>query len=205
MNSQGPEYSCGVVRQFPSTQKLWAWGRPGANRYQFEFAIPSEGILFTRTSTTNWIALNWSGANVLLDGRTYNVRVRISKTAGATWCTWGETCLVTISNGQGEMVLEGGSDGADALPGESRMTVWPNPNRGEALSFRIDGFSATDEAVSIELFDLLGNRVISTTRAAQDGSVNGSLDLPADLGTGMYVMHVTSGGRSWTERVVMQR
>jgi hypothetical protein len=203
VNSQGPEYSCGVVRQFPSTQKLWAWGRPGANRYQFEFAIPSEGILFTRTSTTNWIALNWSGANVLLDGRTYNVRVRISKTAGATWCPWGETCLVTISNG-GEMV-EGTSSSASDMVLDTRMTVWPNPNRGEALSFRIDGLGATDDAVSIELFDLLGNRVITTTRAAQDGVVNGSLDLPADLGTGMYVMHVSSGDRAWTERVVLQR
>lgn len=203
VNSQGPEYSCGVVRQFPSTQKLWAWGRPGANRYQFEFAIPSEGILFTRTSTTNWIALNWSGANVLLDGRTYNVRVRISKTAGATWCPWGETCLVTISNG-GEMV-EGTTSNSSDMVLDTRMTVWPNPNRGEALSFRIDGLGATDDAVSIELFDLLGNRVITTTRAAQDGVVNGSLDLPADLGTGMYVMHVTSGDRAWTERVVLQR
>ncbi|MBK8228152.1 MAG: T9SS type A sorting domain-containing protein [Flavobacteriales bacterium] len=200
-----PEYSCGVTRQAPSSQKIWAFARPGADLYQFEFRVPSEGIQFLKTSTTHWTKLNWTGANALLNGTTYEVRVRISKNDGLSWCPYGDVCQVTIDNSTGELVTIGSESVGNQSMQETRMTVWPNPNRGELLNMSIDGFTATDAAFTFDLYDMLGNRVLSTTRAAQEGSVNGVLELPASLGTGIYVLHVTGAGNSWTERVVLQR
>jgi hypothetical protein len=207
VNSQGfAEFSCGVVRQFPSSNKIWAWSRPGANKYQFEFSIPAEGILFTRNSNTNWIALSWSSGTQLLDGRTYNVRVRVSKTNGATWCPWGETCTVAINNGSSGMAAETNApvSGTEATISD-RLLVWPNPNRGEQLNLRIDGLTSAAGTMTVDLYDLVGNRVMALTKAVQDGHVNGAIELPADLSTGMYMLQVNGAGRTWTERVVIQR
>jgi hypothetical protein len=72
----------------------------GANRYQFRFSQPNEGVVAVRTSTNYILQLNWvTGA--LLAGETYDVEVRVSKNNGATWCTndaavWGPVCQVTI-------------------------------------------------------------------------------------------------------------
>jgi len=198
-------FSCGVTRPINAPSTIRAFARTGANRYQFEFSVPSEGILFTRIATTNWIRLDLVGGNQLQNGTTYDVRVRISKNGGATWCPYGEACQVTIDNGTGsQLVGMAPSEGSIDIAEASRMTVWPNPNRGESLNINIAGFTETNAVFTIDLFDLLGNRVMTTTRAAQDGVVNGTIELPESLGTGMYVVHVTGAGSVWTERIVMQ-
>ncbi|MBK6342678.1 MAG: T9SS type A sorting domain-containing protein [Flavobacteriales bacterium] len=200
-----PEYSCGVTRQAPSNQKIWAFARAGADIYQFRFSVPSEGIVFNRNSPTHWMALSGPGAGAFQNGTTYEVQVRISKDDGATWCPFGEVCQVTIDNGGGELMLDGASSAGHEAAVESRMTVWPNPNRGELLNMSITGFTQHDAVFTFDLYDMLGNRVVTSTCAAQDGTLNGSLELPASLSTGMYVLHVTGAGSVWTERVVMQR
>ncbi|HRD52534.1 MAG TPA: T9SS type A sorting domain-containing protein, partial [Flavobacteriales bacterium] len=200
-----PEYSCGVTRQAPTTQKISSFARAGATHYRFQFSVPSEGILFTRTSPTHWIRLDWTGPNMLLNGTTYDVRVRITKDNGLTWCPYGEVCQVTIDNGTGSQLIGMAPSSSTDDIEAARMSVWPNPNRGESLNINIAGFNEANAVFTIDLFDLLGNRVMTTTRAAQDGVVNGSLELPESLGTGMYVVHVTGAGSVWTERIVMQR
>lgn len=151
------------------------------------------------------MALSGPGAGAFQNGTTYEVQVRISKDDGATWCPFGEVCQVTIDNGGGELMLDGASSAGHEAAVESRMTVWPNPNRGELLNMSITGFTQHDAVFTFDLYDMLGNRVVTSTRAAQDGTLNGSLELPASLSTGMYVLHVTGAGSVWTERVVMQR
>ncbi|HRH39670.1 MAG TPA: T9SS type A sorting domain-containing protein, partial [Flavobacteriales bacterium] len=200
-----PEFSCGVTRQFPSSNKVWAWARSGANRYQFEFALPAENYVKLKSSTTNWIALNWA-VDPLLDGRTYDVRVRISKDGGATWCVWGDPCSVTINNGGG---INGGGqnvllDGTDEVAAEPGMQMFPNPNRGDQVYVKLNGLEKAGQ-VQVDLYSLVGDRVVTTAYSVSDGTSTNAIELPGSMTTGMYVMRVTAGGKTWTERLVIER
>ena len=201
VNQNGiPEFSCGVTRQFPSTQRLWAWSRRGANRYQFEFSLPAENFLLVRTATTSNVQLNWTGTP-LLNGRTYNVRVRVSLNGGATWCAWGETCLVTISNPGGT----GGQQNMAATSDERVFGLYPNPNNGEQVMLTLGGLDTRTETVSVEMYDLFGAQVMSRTIATQEGGLNTMMELPGTLATGVYVVRVMAEGKTWTERMAVQR
>jgi len=202
--STSPQFSCGVTRQFPSSQRLYAWGRQGANRYQFEFTQPTENYIKNVVSNGPNVLLNWT-SNPLLDGRTYNVRVRISKTAGATWCAWGETCLVTIDNGGGSGIVEDGGQRVLLNADEPAMNLYPNPNRGEQVFLNLNGLGDGAGSISVDVYDMFGNQVMARTLIAQDGQVNTMLELPGTLASGMYVVNVSSDGRTWTERMVVQR
>ncbi|MCB9184047.1 MAG: T9SS type A sorting domain-containing protein [Flavobacteriales bacterium] len=198
-----PEFSCGVTRQFPSSQKIWAWSRPGANRYQFEFSLPAEGFSGTRTSTTNWIAMNWTGPSALENGRTYTVRVRISKNGGATWCEWGAPCSVTIDNGLAQISAGGQRDLSESLIEAPAMTVYPNPNRGDQVMVNVSGLD--NSTATIELYDLLGNRVRTLVMPVVDGRIAQPIELGGDLSDGVYMLSLSDGKASFTQRLMIQR
>ncbi|MCC6541105.1 MAG: T9SS type A sorting domain-containing protein, partial [Flavobacteriales bacterium] len=56
----------------------------------------------------------------------------------------------------------------------------------------------------VDIFDLTGKRVSARTIAVQDGFVKTNLDLNGDLAGGMYMVHVTAGDKTYTERLVIQ-
>ncbi|MBL0127509.1 MAG: T9SS type A sorting domain-containing protein [Flavobacteriales bacterium] len=199
-----PLLSCGVTRQFPSNQKLYAWALSGANKYQFEFTLPAENFTTVKTSTTYYIKLNWV-ADPLLHGRTYSVRVRISKNHGATWCTWGDYCDVSIDNSP--EIAGGGSqrDVMGATAEEPAMMVYPNPNRGEQMSISLTGFSQGNDMVTMEMYDLLGSRILTSNLNLTDGALNTSLDLPGSVRAGVYVIQISGNDVVRTQRVVIQR
>ena len=140
----------------------------------------------------------------LVDGSTYNVRVRISKDGGQTWCAWGETCLVTINNGGGSGIVDGDQRELE-VSDEPTMRMWPNPNRGDQLYMDVDGLSTEDGAVNVEIFDLLGGKVMSNSLTARDGRMTTTMELPTTAGSGMYIVRVSANGTTWTERLVIQR
>ena len=207
VNTPGtPEFSCGVVKPFgTNTSKIYAWSRPGANRYQYEFTVPGEGnFLKVVTNNNNVCVLNWT-VNPLVNGVTYNVRVRISKDLGVTWCPWGEVCFVTIGNATSSgMVQAQGETLLTTDVAKTEVFAWPNPNTGEQLSLSIKHIAADVEQVGVELYDLTGKQVQSRMLPAVEGQINTSLEL-GDLRSGVYLMRVTAGDHSTTERIVIQR
>ena len=56
----------------------------------------------------------------------------------------------------------------------------------------------------MDLYDLTGKRVGSRTLPVNDGFVRSTLDL-SDLNSGMYMVNVTSGEKTYTERLVIQK
>ena len=58
--------------------------------------------------------------------------------------------------------------------------------------------------VSVDIYDLSGKRVTARTIAVQDGFVNTALDLNGDLAGGMYMVNITAGDKTYTERLVIQ-
>ncbi|MBL7958492.1 MAG: hypothetical protein JNM49_11060, partial [Flavobacteriales bacterium] len=47
--------------------------------------------------------------------------------------------------------------------------------------------------------------VSARTIAAQDGFVNSVVELNGELSAGFYLVNVTAGSASWSERLVVQR
>ena len=204
MNVPGAStFSCGVTRPFAPGSYIYARPVSGANRYQFRFSQPNEGVVAVRTSTNYILQLNWvTGA--LLAGETYDVEVRVSKNNGATWCTdaavWGPVCQVTI--GAPGAVLGGANFAGIADAAELRM--FPNPNRGDVLNFSLSAIEEGVNTVSMDIFDLSGKRVSARTIAVADGNVNTVIDLNGELAAGMYLVNFTAGANVYTERLMIQ-
>jgi hypothetical protein len=92
-----------------------------------------------------------------------------------------------------------------ATSDESVFGLYPNPNNGEQVMLTLGGLDVRTETVSVEMYDLFGAQVMSRTIAAQDGSLNTMVELPGTLATGVYVVRVMAEGKTWTERMAVQR
>jgi len=218
------DFSCGVTRTWGGTNtnqnKLVA--RPpqftpsasGPVRFQFRFRIPGENICIVRPPQSSpTLYLNWSTGTPLECSKTYEVEVRVSKDGGATWCvdspnpacdpapvtSWGKMCQVSIAN-----CFQGGGGSNMATEGSGRFSMYPNPNNGDQLYFNLTSVQQDVRTVSVDLYDLTGKRVGSRTLPVNDGFVRSTLDL-SDLNSGMYMVNVTAGENTFTERLVIQK
>ena len=85
-----------------------------------------------------------------------------------------------------------------------QMTLWPNPNRGDQLFLALNGLAETQALVTLDLFDIYGQRVLSRQLQADQGAVNGAIDLDGQLAPGMYMVNIAAGDRHFTERLVIE-
>ncbi|MEZ4757816.1 MAG: T9SS type A sorting domain-containing protein [Flavobacteriales bacterium] len=204
MDIPGNQYfSCGVFRTWGTGNYLHARSVPGANRYQFRFRIAAEGFEVVRQTSTYFVQLNWPTLP-LEEGKTYDVDVRVSRDGGATWCTdgasWGDVCQVTI----GAAPVNANSLMAAAHQVNSTLHLFPNPNRGDLLTVRLDAVEAGVERVVMELYDLGGKRVGSHQLPVVAGTLSTTVDLGGTLAPGMYLVAFTAGAERYTERLVVQ-
>jgi hypothetical protein len=196
-------FSCGSTRMWGTNNYVHARPVSGANRYQFRFRIVAEGFEVVRTATTYFTQLNWA-VLPLQDGKTYDVDVRVSKDAGATWCSasdpWGPVCQLTIDN----TPANSGNQNFAAVGADGELRMFPNPNRGDVLNFSLSAIEEGVNTVSLDIYELTGKRMSARTIAVTDGNVNTVLDLQGELAAGMYLVNITAGDRTYTERLVIQ-
>ena len=190
-----------------------------ANKYQFRFRIPAENITFVMNgqganpwvylnATTNAAATQCSGAYKLAICKTYEVEVRASFDGGITYCVggtnpcvlnpWGDVCLLTTAgcaNGGGQNM---------ATEEASNMSLYPNPNRGDQITLMVNAIKEGVNTVSVDIYDTFGKRVSARTLAVQDGFVNTIMDLNGELAAGMYMVNITAGDATYTQRLVIQ-
>ncbi|MCC6542064.1 MAG: T9SS type A sorting domain-containing protein [Flavobacteriales bacterium] len=224
------DFSCGVNREFGGASRpanrIHAKPPqpvpvvPSANvRYQFRFRIAGEGVCIVRPPQTSArMVLNWTTGEQLVCSKTYEVDVRVSLDGGATWCfgpgatdqasacadteDWGKVCLVTITCDNLE--VDGGGNSM-SLQGDGDFTMYPNPNNGDQLFVSLSRVQDGVQTVSVDIFDLTGKRVSTRIIAVQDGSVKVSVDLNRELAGGLYMVNITAGDKTYTERLVIQR
>ncbi|MBK9626529.1 MAG: T9SS type A sorting domain-containing protein [Flavobacteriales bacterium] len=84
------------------------------------------------------------------------------------------------------------------------MTLYPNPNNSEQLFISLTEVGADVNTVSVDIYDLMGKRVTARTIAVADGFVNSAMDVHA-IASGMYMVNITVGEKTYTERLVIQR
>ncbi|MBK6882751.1 MAG: T9SS type A sorting domain-containing protein [Flavobacteriales bacterium] len=225
------EYSCGVNRVFGGsnhwTNRVTASQPqpvPGVSsslvRYQFRFRIPGEAICIIRPPQTSpRLFMNWSAdsGEQLECGKQYEVDVRVSLDGGANWCfdvaspacvepvtTWGNVCMVNITTSTYcPGPLQGGSSSMATQNGD--LTMYPNPNRGDQLYINLSAVDADVNTVSVDIYDLTGKRISARTIAVQDGFLNTVLDLNGEIASGLYMVNITAGDKTYTERLVIQK
>ncbi|MBS1582350.1 MAG: T9SS type A sorting domain-containing protein, partial [Bacteroidetes bacterium] len=203
----GPTYSCGVTGlMLDGSSRIWA--KPvhrvvngnivTANRYSFRFENPGEGYVRYFTQPSYCLILTQWATLPLQYGQTYDVTVQASFDGGATWCPAGKTCQISFAAQGHRPRLE-----LDA-PAPS-IAMWPNPNRGEQLYLTMDGIDATLATVSVDMMDLVGKQIQGSTVPVADGTLNTVLDLQQDLPNGVYLVRITAGERTYTQRLVLQK
>lgn len=207
--------SCGVTGKVVGASgnagKLFPNIVAGANKYQYEFTYAAEGYSRTIATPNGQYALtlaNWVTNPLLCGTFTYDVRVRVSFDGGANWCPYGPVCTVGITNNPPNNCTPAGAFQGGGLnttiATEEGMNMYPNPTGDGRVTIELNGLSAEAMTANIEVFDLFGKRVASEA-ISTDGATELNKVMTLDnLATGMYMVHVTSGNKQFTDRLVIK-
>ncbi|MDQ3101499.1 MAG: T9SS type A sorting domain-containing protein, partial [Bacteroidota bacterium] len=191
--------SCGQYREFAPGSYVHARPVSGASQYQFRFRQPAEGFEKIRTNSSYFTELWWP-VNPLITGSQYEVDVRAMK--NGVWCPWGEICTLNIGTNPGAQ--EGVGQTMMNTSATAELNMWPNPNRGDQLFISLSEVPEGTTTVSVDMFDLRGQRVMNQTLAANDGFLNTVIGLDGTLAAGMYMVNITAGEKVYTQRLVVQ-
>ncbi len=221
-NPLNPNYSCGVTKVAGGSDKLTAWSispTPCANKkYQFEIRLDGEGYLryvypaATPVGNSTIILGKWVTNPLLCGTYTYEVRVHVSCDGGLNYCPFGDMCLVTITNNQtgiyctppGIGIVQNGNERATEVDDSGVLNMWPNPNNGDELFLTMNGFDTQVTTVTVDIYDLFGQRVMNRRIAVEDGTLNTVLALNKEMASGLYFVNITAGSEVRTERLVIQ-
>ena len=86
----------------------------------------------------------------------------------------------------------------------SDISVLPNPNKGE---FMVKGTlgSTTDEEVTFEITDILGQVVYRNAAIARSGKLDEHIQLSSNIANGMYILNLRSGTDSKVFHIVIEQ
>ena len=83
------------------------------------------------------------------------------------------------------------------------MTLWPNPVRDGNVHLMVDGLTEADQRITVDMYDMFGKRVIAQAYENTGEQLNTTLEVDG-LAAGVYVVHISTGERSYTERISVQ-
>ncbi|MFZ1685902.1 MAG: T9SS type A sorting domain-containing protein, partial [Flavobacteriales bacterium] len=204
-----PKHSCGVTGKVVSPYtKLYCYLVDGANKYQWRFENTAHSYVRTIASANAVLALNpWSTQPLLCGTNTYNVTVHASFDNGATYCPYGSTCTVGITNNTSSCTsaAQGGGGQQSMQQENGGMQLWPNPAREGIVTLELAGLSSEARDMHIVVMDLFGKTLVDE-RISTDGAeeVSTTLTLGNDIASGLYLVNVTSGSTTWTERLMVE-
>jgi hypothetical protein len=176
----------------------------GACSYKFQFQIIAEGYTRNITNASYALTLGPWLTNPLLCGTfTYDVRVAPSMNC-STYCPFGPVCTVGITNNGAPTPctpFQGGGGSQNIAPEDATtLNLWPNPNDGSQLYLELSQVDEGVSEVSVDLYDIFGQRVMGRTIAA-DGPFNTVMDLDGSLADGLYMVTVIAGEKTYTQRL----
>ena len=185
------------------TSPVYCNAQPGASGYQFWIFDPHGSYNRRVLRTTNSLVPIQLNTNPVPANVDLNIRVRAL--VNGVYTSFGRTCTIRFQPYGGrdmEAVLEPGSTMDQGMS----LLVFPNPSRGDQVFLNLAGVAETVQVITVDVYDSFGKRVMTTTLPVQDGAVfNQPLPLANDLAAGLYVMNLTAGDHSLTERLIIQR
>jgi len=121
------------------------------------------------------------------------------------------SCIVTASGpcggyqGSKYLIITLHDVGVQVITGQaSDVKLIPNPNKG---TFTVKGNigTATDEEVTIEVTNMLGQVLYNNKVMVQNGNVDQHIQLDNNLANGMYILSLRSGGQNTVFHFVVQQ
>jgi hypothetical protein len=86
----------------------------------------------------------------------------------------------------------------------SSVVIWPNPNDGERINLSVEIGSEFDGTAQVDVFDMFGKKVMARTISVSGPSMNTTLELSGELASGLYMVNITMGEETFTERLIIQ-
>ncbi len=126
---------------------------------------------------------------------TYKIKVYPYSGSSATSCY---TLTASISGTNFRTMQDGG---VVINPSETTLNLYPNPTSNKLT---VDYNSLTNEAVMINVYDVLGRQVSSETTTANEGPNTYYQDFN-NLDNGMYILEITNGNVSTVKRFMMEK
>ena len=116
--------------------------------------------------------------------------------------TRNDACGLSTFNG---LLLNVNTTGVLQInPATNDIAVLPNPNNGD-FTLRGTLGTSTDQEVTVEITDLLGQVIYSTKFMAINGDINERLSVKNNLANGMYLINLRSGTVSNVFHVVIEQ
>jgi len=195
-NEALPTNSCGVTKPFGGSAKIWAVPVVGATQYRFRFSNVGEGFVRNITKPSYVCLLNWV-TFPLVNGSTYSVTVEVF--VNGVWGGFcGNACDVTILNPPANL---GRAAEVDALPMNDGVELYPNPTRDGRATLRLNGLSEGDHAISVEVYDAFGKRVVNEQFRTGGDVFSTILQLDGTRAAGIYMVNITVDGTMTTKRL----
>ena len=166
---------------------LWGFECAGSSNFDITFAVGSPPVVcgdnITGTFSSTGDLSNFNGLTTAGDWTLIMADFEVGNTG--TFNDWSiEFCTTTLST--------------NSFALENNFAIYPNPNNGE---FNVK-FNATSNNVSVEVFDIRGRSVY-----ANGFDNSGVFDETINLGSvqsGMYLLNVKDGSRTFTKKIVVE-
>jgi hypothetical protein len=159
----------------------------GAEGYRFE--IINGGVITEYDSSIYLFRLADAGLTVTT-GTTYAIRVK-AKISGV-YGNYGASCNVSTPSPSSRQIAQQQIDVTD----EIKISAYPNPSNG-FFKLHVDG--ASNETVSVSIFDMMGRQIENKTINASDLE---NIALGQNYVTGIYNVIVSQGAITKTVRLV---
>lgn len=161
----------------------------GADRYEWQFSTETDQIVYT--SYTN--LFNLANADDLMVGNSYGIRVRAA--IGEVWGAWGSTCTLLYENAQSLLEGEKGAFG---------VSIYPNPNDGENISFNFRNLPPSAHVIDLEVYDGTGKLIENTTLSNLTHKESLTYQFRNRLSAGIYFLKIRLQGDVVEEKLIIK-
>ncbi|MBI3510162.1 MAG: T9SS type A sorting domain-containing protein [Bacteroidetes bacterium] len=189
--------SCGATGVTNATN-LYYSAVTTATNYKIRMSNAGLGYSQILTRGNNSTYYRISSFTGLLTNTTYNVD--ISAYVAGVWGAYGTVCTITTASALRYAAPDDPNGNSDA----ASFSVYPNPSPNGSFNVSLNSFGNDQGSAQIEMFDLLGNLVYAQSYAYSYGDII-TVESPAELVTGIYVMRITANGISVNEKVSIER
>lgn len=197
---------CGITLN-SLTQNIFCDAVAGATDYQWEISNAELNFiyLYNRNSSNTSFQFGWVPG--IQNQTIYDVRIR-AKVAGE-WAEYGFVCHISTPNPPIAPRLGNFDDGEaeNAIKiseVEPILSVFPNPSKGEAISISLSGFENSENEISMDVYDILGNKVISRNSIHSENNKLAEINNDGELATGIYILNVTAKNKNYYERIIIK-
>lgn len=87
-------------------------------------------------------------------------------------------------------------------PGQSGLSLYPNPLAGDQLSLRASGLEK-GKVVTFRVSDIAGRQVFSADFTPEQEYLSRELDLNGSLRAGLYMVELRQGNQRYTEKLIV--